>query len=211
MIITIFGATGMVGKRLVRVALANGHHVRAFGRNVQKLIDADLHNDQLDAIHGYVFDAREVREAIQGADAVISVLGGSFDGLDKTRSLGIKNIIEQMQQTGVSRIVALGNLAVLDDGKGNYFVDAADFPPEYLPVGREHLQAYLFLKTSQLDWTYVCAPDIHDQDATGQYLTNAELPAKAGKQSITAGDLADFMLQECLDQKYMHQRVGISN
>ena len=34
MIITIFGATGTVGKELVKQALFNGHQVRAFGRNV---------------------------------------------------------------------------------------------------------------------------------------------------------------------------------
>lgn len=211
MILTIFGATGMVGKRLVRYALANGHHVRAFGRNIQKLIDADLANDHLEAIHGYVFDGQEVQNAIKGADAVISVLGGGFDGQDKTRSLGIKNILEQMKNTGVSRIVALGNLAVFDDGEGNYFVDAPDFPKEYLPVGREHLQAYLYLKASGLEWTYVCAPDIHDKEASGEYVTKAEMPVKREHPYINAGDLADFMLKEAIEKKYLHERVGISN
>ena len=34
MTITIFGATGMVGKQLVQQALFKGYTVKAFGRNV---------------------------------------------------------------------------------------------------------------------------------------------------------------------------------
>ncbi len=64
MILTIFGATGMVGKKLVRYALANGYDVRAFGRNVQNLIDADLRNEHLEAIHGYVFNETDVYNAV---------------------------------------------------------------------------------------------------------------------------------------------------
>ena len=42
--ITIFGATGMVGKHVVRQALAKGIKANAFGRNIEKLIDADLND-----------------------------------------------------------------------------------------------------------------------------------------------------------------------
>lgn len=52
MIITVFGATGQVGRFLVSLALAKGHTVRAFGRNVEDLIDHDLDNDALIAIKG---------------------------------------------------------------------------------------------------------------------------------------------------------------
>jgi len=39
MIITVFGATGQAGKRIVSMALAKGYTVRAFGRNIEGLID----------------------------------------------------------------------------------------------------------------------------------------------------------------------------
>ncbi len=211
MILTIFGATGMVGKKLVRYALANGYDVRAFGRNVQNLIDADLRNEHLLAIHGYVFNESDVYNAIKGADAVLSVLGGSFDGTDKTRSLGIKNISEQMKRAGVKRIIALGGTGVLDDGKGNYIMDSENYPKEYLPVGKEHLKAYLYLKDSGLDWTFVCAPDIHDAEFTNDYRTRATYEVEHSHHKITSGDIAQFMLKEVTDTSFIHERVGISN
>lgn len=210
MILTIFGATGMVGKKLVRYALANGYDVRAFGRNVQNLIDADLRNEHLEAIHGYVFNETDVYNAVKGTDAVISVLGGSVDGTDKTRSLGMKNIIEQMNKAGVKRIIALGGSGVLDDGHGNYIMESDNYPKQYLAVGKEHLQAYLYLKDSNLDWTFVCAPDIHDAEFTDTYKTRAKYMVEHGRHQITSGDLAEFMLKEVADKSFIQERVAIS-
>lgn len=210
MIITVFGATGQVGKRIVRYALATGHTVRAFGRNITQLIDADLRNDKLEAIKGAVFDANEVYNAVYGADAVLSALGGSFDGSDKARSLGIKNIAAQMEKAGVQRIVALGNTAVLSAPDGTYLIDQPNFPKEYLPVAREHLQAFLYLKESMLDYTFVCSSDIKDEDATEKYIVSENYPPVPDKHYINAGDLAHFMVNEAQNSDHLRKRVGIS-
>ena len=47
MTITIFGATGMVGKQLVQQALFKGHTVKAFGRNVFAELPMEEDNLQL--------------------------------------------------------------------------------------------------------------------------------------------------------------------
>lgn len=212
MTLTVFGATGQVGRFIVPQALALGHQVRAFGRNVTELIDRDLNNTALTAIHGYVFDAKDVNKAVKGADAVISVLGGSFDGTDHTRSLGMKNIIEQMQQTGVKRMVALGGMGVLnaDEPDEGLLMEQPGYPEEYLPVGREHLLAYQYLAASNLDWTFICAPDIINKEGSGQYITAANYAPKPNQYQIAAGDLASCIL-DCIEKKqYTGQRVGIS-
>jgi putative NADH-flavin reductase len=43
------------------------------------------------------------------------------------------------------------------------------------------------------------------------YYTNANYPPEKNNYRITAGDLAMFMLNEAIENKYVHQRVGISN
>ena len=55
MIITIFGATGQVGKRVVSAALNKGYTVRSFGRNIEKLIDQYPNHKNLVLLKGYVF------------------------------------------------------------------------------------------------------------------------------------------------------------
>jgi putative NADH-flavin reductase len=211
MTITVFGATGQVGIRIVRLALAKGYKVKAFGRSIEEMIDEDLRNDNFEAIKGYVFDEKEVYNAVNGADVVFSALGGSFDGTDKTRSLGLKNIVTQMEKAGVKRIIAVGGMGILNANEETFLIDTPGYPEIYLPVGREHLKAFFVLQASSLDWTFVCPPDIKTEEATGLYYTNANYPPEKNNYRITAGDLALFMLTEAVENKYVKQRVGISN
>jgi putative NADH-flavin reductase len=211
MTITVFGATGQVGIRIVRTALAKGYKVKAFGRSIEQMIDEDLRNDNFEAIKGYVFDEKEVYEAVDGSDAVFSALGGAFDGTDKTRSLGLKNIITQMEKAGVKRLIAVGGMGTLNADEDTFIIDTPAFPEIFQPVGREHLKAFFALQASSLDWTFVCPPDIKNEDATGTYHTNANYPPEPNNYRIAAGDLALFMLNEAVENKYVKQRVGISN
>lgn len=209
MTITIFGATGMVGKHLVQQALLMGHTVKAFGRNVFTSNFADNKNLQL--VQGALFDAREVLQAIKGSDAVLSVLGGAIDGSDKSRSLGLKNIVAQMEKAGLKRLVAVGGMGVLSAADDSLIMDDENYPAEFLPVGQEHLKAYETLKGSSLTWTFVCPPDIIDAGVTGSYRTMADYPPTPNFYKINAGDLAMCMLNELQKNEYVNKRVGISN
>ena len=207
--IIVFGATGMVGKQLVQQALFNGHTVTAFGRNVFTELNMEAKN--LELVRGAVFDESEVFNAIKGCDAVLSALGGSVDGTDKTRTMGIKNIIVQMKKAAVKRIIAIGGLGVLNADENSLLIDEKDYPEQYLAVGLEHKKAFDYLNESGLDWTFVCPPDIINQSATGEFITNANYPPEPNHYKINAGDLAMFMLNELKKNEYVKQRVGISN
>lgn len=209
--ITVFGATGQVGKRIVQQALNKGYFVTAFGRNVESLIDQDNLNEKLTAQKGYLFDEKDVAKAIDKADVIISVLGGASDGSDKTRSLGIKQIITQMQKKGKKRIIALGGMGVLNAEDNTLLLHADDYPEEYLAVGLEHLKAFELLLESNLDWTFFCPADIHDKDETGIFITSINYAPDPNHFRINAGDLAMAMLKAGTNQEYIQQRVGISN
>lgn len=214
----IFGATGMVGKQLVQQALFGKNHVKAFGRNVYTT--DYLETENLELVQGALFDEGEVYNAIKGCDAVISAIGGSMDGTDKTRTLGMKNIVKQMQKAGVKRIIAIGGLGVLNSeppvrqdaaNENSLLVDKDDYPSEYKAVGLEHKKAFELLNESGLDWTFVCPPNIINEGPTGSYTTKADYPPDENKYKINAGDLAMFMLNEVAKNEYVKQRVGISN
>ena len=207
--IIVFGATGMVGKQLVQQALFKGDHVKAFGRNVYTT--DFLNNDNLQLVQGALFDEGEVYKAIKGCNAVLSALGGGFDGNDKTRSLGMKNIIAQMKKAGVKRIISIGGMGVLNADENSLLIDGDDYPPEYIPVGKEHQKAFELLNESGLDWTFVCPPDIINAGPSGAYHTAADYAPSPNNYKINAGDLAMFMLNELGKNEYVKHRVGISN
>jgi putative NADH-flavin reductase len=217
----IFGATGMVGKQLVQQALFKKNHVKAFGRNVHTTdylpTGSGRETENLQLVQGALFDEDEVYNAITGCDAVLSAIGGSMDGTDKTRTLGMKNIIKQIQKAGVKRIVAIGGFGVLNADpqdaahENSLLVDKDDYPTEYKAVGLEHKKAYELLNESGLDWTFVCAPNIINAGPTGSYTTKADYPPEQNNYKINAGDLAMFMLNELEKNEYVKHRVGISN
>lgn len=203
----VFGATGQVGIQLVKQALWRGHSVKAYGRNVYEM---EIENDKLEKIKGGLFDAADILHAIKGCDAVLSAIGGAFDGSDKARSLGMKTIVTQMQKAAVKRIVALGNMSILNADEYSLILDQKDYPKEYLPVGNEHRKAYEQLKDSPLDWTFVCSPDIINDGPTGNYITAKDYPPQPNLNKINAGDLAQFMLNELERNEFVKSRVGIS-
>lgn len=209
MIITIFDATGMVGKELIRHCQAKKCKVRAFGRNVESMIDEDLRDQNFQAIKGSVFSESDILNAIKGSDAILTALGGAIDGVDKTRSLGMKNIVSQMTKAKIKRIVGVGGLGVLNATENKLIIETPDYPKEYLAVGKEHLKAYEYLNSSTLDWTFVCPPNILPKPANGQFVTKANYPTEG--REINAGNLALFMVEELFNNEYLCQRVGISN
>jgi putative NADH-flavin reductase len=142
---------------------------------------------------------------------VLSALGGGFDGSDKSRSLGMKTIVEEMKKTGLKRIVGIGGMGLLNADETTLLIDEDSYPPEYLPVGREHQKAFEYLSTSGLDWTFVCPPNILNIEATGYFHTKANYPPTPNNYKINAGDLALFMLKEIQQNEYIKMRVGISN
>jgi putative NADH-flavin reductase len=189
-----------------------GWNVVAFGRNIDDLIDEDLRNQQIRAVKGYVFNAGDVAKALNGSYAVLSALGGSFDGTDKSRSLGIKVITEQMEKQAISRIIAVGGKGVLSVSESDprLLLDMPDYPPIYKPVGLEHKAALEYLVQSGLQWTFTCSGNLLPAYADEQYVTQANYPLPF-ENGINTGNLAHFMVHELEVNKYIQQRVAMSN
>ncbi|MEO8139305.1 MAG: SDR family oxidoreductase [Gemmatimonadota bacterium] len=204
--IAVFGGTGRVGLRLIEYATAAGHEVRALVRDSAKL-PANIPG--LSALQGDVTDAAAVESAIAGADAVLSALGGA--GLANPGTIlsdGMRNIVAGMQRLGVRRVLAVAGSGVLDDPRGGLRGEAADFPPVYAAITREHRGTWDALKASQLDWTLVCCPDLVGGERTGRYRRETDrLPE--GAASISVEDVADFMLSDMGRLEYVRRRVGL--
>ena len=211
--ILVFGATGMVGQYIIDVAIAHGHQVRAFGRNVFEKLSTE--RKDLELFKGYLFTESDIRKAVKGVDVVLSAIGGSMDSSNLARSLGMKKIVGVLEKKGPKRIIGIGGMGILDKivneetGETNYIYKTPGFPQKYKAVSEEHFKAYQQLAGSKLDWTFICPPDILDKEASGNYNTERNFPAE-GKFEINAGDIAQFMMKELKENVYLKCRVGIA-
>ena len=91
--LAIFGGTGRVGRRLLEYARRDGHTVRALVRDRAKLTAGS----GLTAVQGDITDSKAIASTIEGAEVVLSALGGA--GLANPGTIlsgGMRNIVAGM-------------------------------------------------------------------------------------------------------------------
>jgi len=202
----IFGATGSIGKQVVNQALEQGHQVTAFVRTAAKMA---IEHDNLHISLGDVMDPISVESAIKSHEAVLVSIGAGRKGT--VRSDGTSNIIKAMKKVGVRRLICQSTLGV-GSSRGNlnalwkYIMFGLVLRPAYA----DHVQQEAHVIKSGLDWTIVRPGAFIDGELTGQYKHGFPGTDKTTKLKISRNDVADFMLKQLFDTKYLHKMPGLS-
>lgn len=117
--ITVMGATGHTGKRIVEQLLKAGESVRALGRSAERL--ADLQQAGAEVMAGEPSDAAYLTEAFRGAKAIYTLLPYDptvSDYLAQQAAVG-EAIVQAIRASGVRKVVALSSVgADLASGNG---------------------------------------------------------------------------------------------
>jgi putative NADH-flavin reductase len=208
--ITIFGATGETGKQLVEQALAEGNEVVAFVRNPSKL---NITDKNLTILKGELTDDALIENAVRGSDAVISVLGPRGGSRNKPLTQGMHNIIEAMKKQGVRRLIISSTLSAKDpnDLPEFRFKALVTFVRVTMHAAYEEIVSVAdTVRASNLDWTIVRLTMLNNNHKSGKvragYLGRGEVGTW-----ISRADIADFMLKQIQDAKYLRQAPAISN
>jgi uncharacterized protein YbjT (DUF2867 family) len=117
--ITVMGATGHTGKKIVEAVLKAGEKVRALGRTEGKL--AELRRAGADVLSGDAADAPFLTEAFRGADAVYTLLPTDRRAPDYRVEQDRQGeaIVDAIRESAVRYVVALSSLgADLSEGTG---------------------------------------------------------------------------------------------
>lgn len=198
--LAVFGSTGLAGAALTQLALENGHEVRALVRGPHAVPGAEV-------IRGDALDPSAVARTVDGADAVISALGGLRG--PESIAAGTRNILTAMRETHVSRLVVLQGFHI-------------DFPGDPWSPGKRLIEAFLSLRcrplvdyraelgellraTDDVAWTLVRVPRIGNGGPTGR--------ARAGRFAlgpwsvVRVGDVATHLLSVAVaqDESAVHE------
>lgn len=220
--ITVFGATGGIGRHLVDQAVAAGHEVTAVVRRPERLADrpvrvvgADLAAD----------DPTALRTAVAGADAVLSGLGPRSAADFGIAARGTAKIVEAMTGTGVRRIVVVSAAPVgVVPSPGRPHPPARDpgdgplmrflMGPAIRRVLRRHYADLALmeemLRDGDLDWTAVRPPRLTDKPVTGGYRTAYGRNIRGGL-TVSRADVAHLMLHLLDRPESIGQTVGVAN
>lgn len=207
--LAIFGGTGKIGGLVLERSLAAGHEVRALARDPAKLPAV---SDGLTPIRGDVLDPDAVSRTVAGTAAVLALFGHVEGSPPTLQTDGTRNIVEAMRRHGVGRLVSLSGGGLRADGldrpklADKLIVFAMKrLSPEVLADAQGHLDV---LEASGLEWTVVRAPRVQDSAAMGTYRVGHV--GVGTSTSISRADLADFLLRQVEDRRYVHQMPFVS-
>jgi putative NADH-flavin reductase len=126
--ITLFGATGNAGSRILQELLTRGHQVRAVVREPAKLPA----QPGLTVQKGDLADVAQIAEAVQGTEAVISAYG---PGLSSPAGLvgATERLVAGLRQAGVPRLLMVGGAGSLEVAPGVQLVDSGYLPDQWKP------------------------------------------------------------------------------
>ena len=152
--IALFGATGGTGRQVLEQALASGHTVTALVRDPAK-IEA---RSGLTVVCGDVLDQEATSRCVQGADAVICILGSGV-GAEPVEARGTQRIIEAMKSKGVRRLIEVELLEhqhAGHDRKSREMIPQVIFATIQSPNGHNPLSGFQFQHFVKLAKSHSC-------------------------------------------------------
>jgi putative NADH-flavin reductase len=207
--LTIFGASGATGRRLVEQAIDAGHTVSALTRRPDRMPP----RAGLRVVGGDVADPGAVEATVAGSDAVLSALGVSYSRKPiSVYSQGTSNIIAAMHRQGVKRLVVVSS-APLDPAyrASDSLLFTRVLEPLFMRrPGRTTYQDMRrmesLVQASDLDWTIIRSCWLFD----AAEVTDYRLANSADGMFTSRADLAASMLAQLADDRFIRKAVGVA-
>jgi putative NADH-flavin reductase len=220
--VTVIAATGGTGRHILDQAVAAGHDVTAVVRNPAKLGGAPVRVIAADLTRP---DPGALREAVAGADAVLSALGATNAGEEGVAERGTRAIVAAMETAGTRRLVVLSAAPL-----GTVASPQRPDPPRHdpgdgffmrhlgAPFARRMFRAHYadlarmedLVRASGLDWTISRPPKFTDKPVTGRYREAFNRNVRGGF-SIPRADVAHHMLALAGRPETIRQIIGVSS
>jgi len=206
--ITVFGAAGKVGRRVVSESLLRGHEVTAVVRDPSRL-------DELPAgVNVLAGDAENVDDVVAfsyGQDVVINATrSATSDEGQVVRTT--TTLMDGLSRTGVRLLIVGGAASLTVPGTdGRAVIDDPRFlSPSARRIGQASLAQYrVCLAETRVDWAYLSPPaSLVTGERTGHYrLGSDELLLDCDSNSrISVEDLAVVLLDEAETPRHHQTR-----
>ena len=200
--IAVYGATGMIGSRVVAEALSRGHEVTGITRSGGVLPAGAV------AVQGDAGDTAFTKRIAAEVDVIVSAIGPSRTGGDRREFLAqVANLAETLGDARLIVVGGAGSLLV----NGGRLVDQPDFPELYRAEARIAAEALDYVRElgDGVDWTFFSpAPVIAPGERTGSYKVGADSPAG---DKVSAEDYAVALVDEIENPAHRRKRFTVAN
>jgi putative NADH-flavin reductase len=201
--VVLYGASGMIGSRILKELLHRGHTVTAVVRNPENVTAVGAY-----VVKGDVLDASSVAATAKGADAAISAYAPPQDDVSRLHD-AVRSLLLGLHSAGVRRLIVVGGAGSLEVAPGVQLVDAPKFPDPWRGIALAHRDVLPLLHESSLDWSYFSpAAFIQPGERTGKFrLGKTQLVTdEKGESRISAEDYAVALVDELENPKNIRRQ-----
>lgn len=208
--ITVIGANGRLGSKVVEHALKQGYTVVAIDLGEPRF------QGQCDVRSMSLFDMKE--DDLTDSDAIISAFGSGLHGDPTLNKKAFEKYIQLC--TGHDRyLVAIAGAGCLytDETHAIYEYQSPNHPEKLREISRNNLEGIQCIKKHfEFGWCIVCPSRLFDFDGpdTGEYLIGDKeeiLYNEDGNSYVSYEDLASAMLAIAQARSHCHQVVTIAS
>ncbi len=201
----VFGATGMLGSRLVAEAVRRGHEVTAVARDPSRFTGPEA----VRATAGDATDADSVAAVAKGHEVALSAV--TQHEHPEMLVAAARALLDGLARAGVRRLVVAGGAGSLRVGSGERLMDTPGFQEEWKPEAQAQADALALYEHAgtDLEWSYVSPGALLEPgDRTGTYRVGGDqlLTDDEGRSRITMEDFAIAMLDEVEHPTHPRQR-----
>jgi putative NADH-flavin reductase len=214
--VALFGASGATGKLLTRRCLSAGYEVKVLLRSPESFPFLG----QVQVIQGSAFDPAVVHDTVEGCDVVLSALGAKSLKREDVLERAVPEIVAAMEQTAlgskpVRRIIVLGSAGALRSSLNKqpawrrWIVQKIVYNTLLKWPVASQVSQWKTLARSNLDWTMVMPPMLTNAPGRGTYRIDEQALPHNGMR-ISREDVADFMMRQIEDRRFIREGVYIS-
>jgi putative NADH-flavin reductase len=199
--VLVIGASGPLGREIVKTTLARGHHVTAFVRR-----GLDLKHENLRVAVGDVMDSDSLNAPMAGQEAVICALGikQTFKPVE-VFSEGTSHIVRCMTRHNTRRLICITGIGAGESkGHGGPIYNKMIRPLLLKTIYDDKTRQEELIRYCNRDWVVVRPAQLIDGSARGRF---AVLKDVRGVQTttISRADVAAFCADQLVSNKYLYQ------
>ena len=208
--VAIIGATGWIGSKVMDEALSRDHQVVAISRGASTIDKQGVTTVSLDLLA-----QGGIKEAVSGADVVITAIGGRAKGNHEIVTNTAKLLLAELPKSDVQRMIWVGGAGSLEVSPGVTLDSLPSFPAEYKDEAIAQGQALKVFRDSDstLDWLFVSpAAQLIPGERSGKYRVGADqlLTDGEGNSQISDQDYAVALLDEIETPKHSTKRICVA-
>ncbi|MDR4222724.1 hypothetical protein COE08_21850 [Priestia megaterium] len=206
--IAIIGATGKVGRLIMKEAVDRGFGVTAIVRNASKITETNIKVLEKD-----IFNLTALE--LTAFDVVISTYRAP-DGEEHLYVEAGRVLVEALKDTLNTKLIVVGGAGSLfvDEEKTTRLMDTPDFPDFVLPTAvNAGKQLEELQKTDSITWTYISPAGFFDPEGkrTGSYKVGKDhvILNSKGESYISYADYAIAVVDEIEKPQHVNERFTV--